>query len=89
MPDEVKKEDKNTCPNCDKDITLAQIEKMFGIYSKHKVFRQEIIDNINKYVKLGKKNKKTIHLDTCLRKAHFFAQVVLYPDVSLPLYIVP
>ena len=85
MPDEVKKESKNTCNNCDKDITLAQIEKMFGIYSKHKVFRQEIIDNINKYVKLGKKNKKTIHLDTCLRKAHFFAQVStetlgIYPD---------
>ena len=65
----------NKCPNCEKDITLAQIEHMFGVITKHKAFRQEVIDHINDYVKKSKDTDKPIHLDTCLRKAHFFAQV--------------
>ena len=29
MPDEVKKEAKNTCPRCKEPVTLAQLKKIF------------------------------------------------------------
>ncbi|SNR31352.1 hypothetical protein [Flavobacterium sp. ov086] len=74
MPDK-KEEKKGECPNCEKDITLDDIERTFGIYTKHKIARQEIVKYINEFIKLSKKNGKPVHLDTCLRKAHFFAQV--------------
>lgn len=72
QPEPEKKKDDNKCPRCKNKITLTQIENLFGIYSKHRNFRQEIIDNLNKYIF---DSGKEIHIDTCLRKAHFFAQV--------------
>ncbi len=45
---------------------------MFGILTSHKAFRQEIVDYLNKYIF---ESGKDIHINTCLRKAHFFAQV--------------
>ncbi len=60
------------CPRCKEKITLEQIESLFGVLPNHKAFRQEIVDNLNKYIF---DSGKDIHIDTCLRKAHFFAQV--------------
>lgn len=67
--------DDEKCPNCENDITLKNIEDIFGVLSTHKAFRQKIVDNLNKYIKQKKDEGKPLHLDTCLRKAHFFAQV--------------
>lgn len=50
-------------------VSLQQIENIFGILVKHRKFRQEIVNYINQY------GGYPIHLDTPLRKAHFFAQV--------------
>ncbi|WP_294275913.1 hypothetical protein [uncultured Chryseobacterium sp.] len=50
-------------------ITLKQLEDIFGIYSKHRKIRQEIVNFLNTF------GDSPIHLDTPLRKAHFFAQV--------------
>lgn len=60
------------CPRCTEKITIEQIEELFGAMSQHKAFRQEIVDNLNKYIF---DSGKDIHINTCLRKAHFFAQV--------------
>ncbi|MFZ4680375.1 MAG: glycoside hydrolase family 19 protein, partial [Flavobacterium sp.] len=57
------------------EITLKQIEAIYGVIKNQKEFRQEIVDNLNKYIKLSIENKQLIHVDTPLRKAHFFAQV--------------
>ncbi|AZB35350.1 peptidoglycan DD-metalloendopeptidase family protein [Chryseobacterium bernardetii] len=62
----------NKCPRCSDKITLQQIEDLFGILTSHKAFRQEIVDYLNKYIF---ESGKDIHINTCLRKAHFFAQV--------------
>ncbi|WP_054509228.1 hypothetical protein [Chryseobacterium sp. ERMR1:04] len=67
-----KKEEKGKCPRCKEKITITQIENLFGTYTKHRSYRQEIIDNLNKYIF---DSGKEIHINTCLRKAHFFAQV--------------
>ncbi len=67
---ELESNEKEKCSKCEEDVTLKQIEDIFETLSKHKSFRQEIIDNFNKYAK-----KESLHLNTCLRKAHFFAQV--------------
>lgn len=56
-------------------ITIDQIEALFEKYKKYRSFRQEIVDEFNKYNELAIINKKPLHLDTPLRKAHFFAQV--------------
>ncbi|PAM92488.1 hypothetical protein B4N84_22535 [Flavobacterium sp. IR1] len=69
------KETHGKCKNCEKDITLNDIENAFGTYINHKIARQEIVKYINEFVKLSKEKGKPIHLDTCLRKAHFFAQI--------------
>lgn len=63
---------KGKCPRCNERITIEQIEELFGVFTKHRAFRQEIIDNLNKYIF---DSGKEIHINTCLRKAHFFAQV--------------
>ena len=63
---------KGKCTKCEERITIEQIEGLFGVFTKHRVFRQEIIDNLNKYIF---DSGKEIHINTCLRKAHFFAQV--------------
>lgn len=50
-------------------ITLKEVEDLFGLSLNFRKFRQEVVENINKYA------ENPIHLDTALRKAHFFAQV--------------
>jgi predicted chitinase len=56
-------------------ITLEQIENLFGKINKDKNFRQEIIDYLNKYIEESLTTNNPIHLDTPIRKIHFFAQV--------------
>ncbi|WP_445456834.1 peptidoglycan DD-metalloendopeptidase family protein [Flavobacterium sp. HNIBRBA15423] len=60
------------CPRCREKITIEQIEELFGVYTSHSAFRQEIVDNLNKYIF---ESGREIHINTCLRKAHFLAQV--------------
>lgn len=60
------------CPRCTQKFTIEQIEELFGVLASHRDFRQEIVDNLNKYIF---DSGKEIHINTCLRKAHFFAQV--------------
>lgn len=50
-------------------ITLKELEELFGTSSKNRQFRQEVVNYINLF------GVEPIHLDTPLRKAHFFAQV--------------
>lgn len=63
------------CPRCEAEITLKDIENSFDVYSNQKDFRQKIVDSLNKFIKQRKNEGKDLHLNTCLRKAHFFAQV--------------
>lgn len=63
------------CPRCEAEITLADIEAAFTVYSNQKDFRQKVVDSLNKFIKQRKAEGKDLHLNTCLRKAHFFAQV--------------
>ncbi len=63
------------CSRCEAEITLNHIEDCFGVISKAKTLRTEVVSYLNKYIKQRKNTNKPIHLDTCLRKAHFFAQV--------------
>lgn len=63
------------CPRCEAEITLKDIENSFDVYANQKDFRQKIVDSLNKFIKQRKDEGKDLHLNTCLRKAHFFAQV--------------
>ena len=69
--------DEKKCPRCDAEITLKEIEEAFKVYIKQKDFRQKIVDSLNKFIIQKKSEGKSLHLDTCLRKAHFFAQVAV------------
>ena len=78
MPEAPKKEAKNTCNNCDKDITLDEIKKI--CVSKKNKKGEEVclitdltiitaaVPFLNEYRKLAK-------INTCVRKAHFLAQI--------------
>ncbi|WP_294288644.1 hypothetical protein [uncultured Chryseobacterium sp.] len=50
-------------------ITLKEIEDLFGLKASNRKFRQEVVNYINQF------GGEPIHLNTPLRKAHFFAQV--------------
>ncbi len=50
-------------------ITLKDIENLFGVKESSRKFRQEVVNYINQF------GGEPIHLNTPLRKAHFFAQV--------------
>ncbi|WP_312301879.1 peptidoglycan DD-metalloendopeptidase family protein [Chryseobacterium sp.] len=65
----------NKCPRCEAEITLKQIEDLFGVHSASTAYREEVAKYLNQYIQQRKTTDKPIHLDTCLRKAHFFAQV--------------
>ena len=82
------------CPRCEEDFTLKQIEDIFGVLNSHKSFRQKIIDNLNKYIKQKKEEGKPIHLNTCLRKAHFLSQIGaetlgIHPDWMVETDVMP
>lgn len=54
-----------SCPNCNQNITGAQLKKIFSEASDGRC--NEIATAFNKYY-------KSFGLNTCLRRAHFFAQ---------------
>lgn len=64
----------NKCPNCEKDITLEEVNKVMGD-KEDQSYRIKIVDLINDYIKLGKQKKKELHINTCLRKAHFLSEI--------------
>lgn len=70
---EVKKNENNTCLNCDKDITLDEIKKIC-IDDKGKCLVSDLsmitaaLPHLNKY-------RKKVGINTCVRKAHFLAQI--------------
>ena len=63
------------CPRCEAEITIKDIEDCFGVLSSAKNYRTEVVEYLNQFIKQRKNTSNPIHLDTCLRKAHFFAQV--------------
>ncbi|MBF4505748.1 M23 family metallopeptidase [Flavobacterium sp. JLP] len=66
---------KGKCPRCEQEITLKQIEDLFGVHRRSTAFREEVVKYLNQFIEQRKNTDKPIHLNTCLRKAHFFAQV--------------
>ncbi|MBC9795268.1 hypothetical protein [Sinomicrobium weinanense] len=60
------------CPHCKEEITLEQIKKTIGgtISSKQEENINAVLPYLNKY-------REDFGLDTCLRKAHFVAQIIL------------
>jgi predicted chitinase len=69
---EKSKEDK--CPNCEKDITLEEINKVLGD-KEDQTYRQKIVSLLNEYINKRKGTKKEIHINSCLRKAHFLSEI--------------
>lgn len=63
-------EDDHVCEYCDDEFTLDQIKK--SIVKNNSTTR---IANINKVLPFLNKYRKDFGLDTCLKKAHFIAQV--------------
>ena len=63
------------CQRCIDVITLEQIETLFGVHSESTEFRKEVVKFLNLYIDQRRNTDKEIHINTCLRKAHFFAQV--------------
>ncbi|MFJ1492207.1 hypothetical protein [Capnocytophaga canis] len=66
---ENEKKNENICSYCDEEITLEQVEKIIG--KMEEAQKKNVVDvlvYINKY-------RKNFGLDTCLRKAHFIAQI--------------
>ncbi|MCQ9635433.1 hypothetical protein MP477_10740 [Chryseobacterium sp. WG23] len=61
------------CPNCSKEITAELIRETIGVKSLSEK-QQQIINSILPYLN---KYRKDFGLDTCLRKAHFVAQIAL------------
>ncbi|ELY2018378.1 hypothetical protein SL053_002299, partial [Flavobacterium psychrophilum] len=71
---EKKKEKKGVCPNCDKDITAADLKQ---------IFTQADDDTLKKVAATYSKYMKELNMNTCWNKAHFFAQVVVESGLKL------
>lgn len=55
------------CPNCEKDITVSELQQIYPKATDSRL--KDLAKIFNKY-------KKHYKLDTCARKAHFFAQSI-------------
>lgn len=76
--EEKKEEEKGKCPNCDKDITLEEIKKICVSKPNKKGEEKCLVESdtviiaalpyLNEY-------RKKIGINTCIRKAHFLAQI--------------
>ncbi|PKQ64038.1 hypothetical protein BZG01_15190 [Labilibaculum manganireducens] len=67
--------DDYVCKYCDDEITLDQIKKTIG-----GTVGSNQITNINKVLPFINKYRKDFGLDTCLKKAHFLAQITHESD---------
>lgn len=63
----------NKCPNCSEEITAELIRETLGA----KALSQKQQTVINSFLPYLNKYRKDFGLDTCLRKAHFIAQIAL------------
>jgi predicted chitinase len=70
-----KDEEKGKCPNCEKDVTLEQIKKIFPD-CKDEAKLKAVADTYNKYM-------KDLNMNTCWNKAHLFAQARVEAGLSL------
>ena len=68
MPDKKEKKEKDTCPNCKKPVTVAELKK---------IFTQADDATLKKASETYSKYMKELGMDTCWNKAHFFAQAVV------------
>lgn len=68
----------NKCPNCEKDITLEQI-KAICVSKKNKNGVEKCLIEDEKMIKAAlpflNKYRKKVGINTCIRKAHFLAQI--------------
>ncbi|SFI50061.1 hypothetical protein [Halpernia frigidisoli] len=73
---EVKKEDKkdDKCPNCKKEITIDEVNKVLGD-KEDQEYRKNIILLLNQFINKRKGTKGELHINTCLRKAHFLSEI--------------
>ncbi|WP_444671229.1 DUF5675 family protein [Flavobacterium columnare] len=72
-----KKEEKKAvgkCPNCDKDITVAELRQIFS--QADQITLTKVAATYNKYM-------KELGMNTCWNKAHFFAQARIESGPSL------
>lgn len=63
------------CKNCSDPITVAQLKQVY-VNCKDETILTQIAEALNKY-------RKVFKLDTCARKAHFFAQSIQEAGSSL------
>lgn len=67
------------CPNCNKDITLDEIKSICSKKDKNGVEKcfldQKQLSNIEALLPYLNKYRGIAHINTCMRKAHFIAQV--------------
>jgi len=68
VAEQKEKEDKNDCPNCNKDVTVEELKK---------IFTQADDDTLMKVATTYSKYMKDLKMNTCWNKAHFFAQAVV------------
>lgn len=69
------KHEDGKCPRCEEDITADQLKKVYTEVTDNSLLI-ELANVFNQY-------KKKLKLDTCARKAHFFAQSIQEAGFSL------
>ena len=62
------------CPHCKEEITLEQIKEITSLSASQEKRVKEALVFLNKY-------REKFKLDTCLRKAHFIAQVLVETNI--------
>ncbi|MFB9076274.1 hypothetical protein ACFFLS_26050 [Flavobacterium procerum] len=75
---EVKADNKKLCPNCDNDITLAEIKAICVGKKDNKGVEKCLINNetiISAALPFLNQYRKKVGINTCVRKAHFIAQI--------------
>jgi len=80
--EERNEEKKNPCSD---DFTLIQIKKVWTSATNN-IWLQSIVDELNKSYVVKEKSKKLyeiFELDTCLKRAHFFAQAFVESNTDL------
>lgn len=71
--------------SCSDDFTLSQIKKVWPA-AKNTIWTQGIVDELNKSYNVKGENKKLyeiFELNTCLKRAHFFAQAFVESSTDL------
>ena len=68
------KEKNVKCPNCEKEITIEEVNKVLGD-QENQTYRVKIVSLLNEYIDKRKGTPKELHINTCLRKAHFLSEI--------------